>query len=98
MIGVLQALEQRRKGLQERSDAQRLLIAETGAALAARGRIVDRAVAVARGAAARPLVFGSIVALVVALGPRRILGWAARAAAVYGLARQVAAALGDTPH
>jgi hypothetical protein len=97
MIGVLHELEQRRMALQECSSAQRILIAESTAALAARGMVLDRAVAVARGIAARPLVFGSIVALAVVVGPRRILGWAARAAAFYGLTRRLAAALRDHP-
>jgi hypothetical protein len=95
MIGVLHVLEQRRMALQERSSAQRILIAESTAALAARGMVLDRAVAVARGIAARPLVIGSIVALAVVVGPRRILGWTARATAFYGLTRQLAAALRD---
>jgi uncharacterized coiled-coil protein SlyX len=95
MIGVLHELEQRRMALQERSSAQRALIAESTAALAARGRVLDRAVAVARAIAARPLVIGSIVALAVVVGPRRILGWAARATAFYGLTRQFAATLRD---
>jgi hypothetical protein len=95
MIGVLHVLEQRRMALQERSSAQRALIAETTVALAARGMVLDRAVAVARGIAARPLVIGSIVALAVVFGPRRILGWTARATAFYGLTRQLAAALRD---
>lgn len=94
MIGVLHALEQRRRALQGRSEAQRILIADSTAALAGRVMVLDRAVAVARGIAARPLVVGSIVALVVAVGPRRILAWAARAAAFYGLTRRVATALG----
>ena len=82
--------------LQERSSAQRALIAESTAALAARGRVLDRAVAVARSIAARPLVIGSIVvALALVVGPRRILGWATRVTAIYGLTRQLAAALRD---
>jgi hypothetical protein len=97
MIGVLQVLEQRRMALQERSSAQRILIAESTAALAARGMVLDRAVAVARGIAARPLIFGSIVALAAVVGPRRILGWVARGAAFYGLTRRLAAALRDHP-
>jgi len=97
MIGVLHVLVQRRIALQERSSAQRALIAESTAALAARGRVLDRAVAVARGIAARPLVIGSIIALAVVVGPRRILGWTARATAFYGLTRQLAAALRDHP-
>ena len=97
MIGVLHELEQRRMALQERSSAQRLLIAESTAALAARGMVLDRAVAVARGIAARPLVFGSIVALAAVVGPRKVLGWAARAAAFYGLTRQLASTLRDHP-
>ena len=97
MIGVLHELEQRRMALRERSSAQRILIAETAAALAARGMVLDRAVAVARGIAARPLVFSSIVALAVVVGPRKILGWAARGAAFYGLTRRLAVALRDHP-
>ena len=97
MIGVLHVLVQRRIALQERSSAQRALIAESTAALAARGRVLDRAVAVARGIAARPLVIGSIIALAVVVGPRRILGWTARATAFYGQTRQLAAALRDHP-
>lgn len=95
MIGVLHVLEQRRMALQERSSAQRVLIAESTAALAARGRVLDRLVAVARGIAVRPLLLGSIVALAVAVGPLRILGWAARATPFYGLTRRLAAALRD---
>ena len=97
MIGVLQVLEQRRMALQVRSSAQRILIAESTAALAAKGMVLDRAIAVARGIAARPLVIGSLVALAVVVGPRRILGWMARATAFYGLTRQLAAALRDDP-
>lgn len=83
--------------LQELSTAQRDRIAESSAALAARGVVLDRAVAVARGIAARPLVFGSAIALAFLVGPRRILGWAARAAAVYGLTRRLAAVLRGDP-
>ena len=97
MIGVLHELERRRMALQECSSAQRSLIAESTAVLAARGMVLDRAVALARGIAARPLVFGSIAALAVVIGPRKVLGWAARAAAIYGLTRQLATALRGQP-
>lgn len=97
MIGVLHELEQRRMALRGSSTAQRTRIAESSAALAARGVVLDRAVAVARGIAARPLVFGSVVALAVVVGPRKVLGWGARAAAVYGLTRRLAAALRERP-
>ena len=97
MIGVSHGLEQRRMALQERSSAQRALIAESTAALAARGRVLDRMVAVARGIAAWPFVVGSIVALAVVVGPLRILGWAARATPFYGLTRRLAATLRDHP-
>lgn len=83
--------------LQVRSSAQRILIAESTAALAPKGMVLDRAVAAVRGIAARPLVFGSIVVLAVVVGPRKVLGWAARAAAFYGLTRRIAAALRDHP-
>jgi len=97
MIGVLHVLEQRRMALQEHSNAQRALIAESTAALAARGMVLDRAVAVARGIAARPLVIGSIVVLAVVVGPRMVLGWAARAAAFYDLTRRLGAVLRADP-
>jgi len=97
MIGVAHVMEQRRIALQERSSAQRALIAESTAVLAARGMVLDRMVAVARGIAVRPLVLGSIVALVLVVGPLRILGWAARATPFYGLTRRLAAALRDRP-
>jgi hypothetical protein len=97
MIDMLPVLEQRRMALQERSSVQRILIAEATAALAARGAVLDRAVAVARGIAARPLVVGSVVALALAIGPRRFLAWAARAVGFYGLTRQLAAALRNLP-
>jgi len=97
MIGVVHVLEQRRLALQERSRVQRALIADSTAALAARCMLLDRAVAVARGIAARPLIVGSIVAVAAIVGPRRILGWATRAAAFYGLMRRLAAALRDHP-
>lgn len=95
MIGLLHELAQRRTALQEHSAAQRAVIAQSSAALAARGAVVDRAVAVARGLAARPLLLGSLVALAYVVGPRKVLGWAARAAALYGLTRRLAAALRD---
>lgn len=97
MIGLLHELEQRRKALQERSGAQRALVAEMTVALAARGRVLDRAVAVVRGIAARPLVVASMVALAAVVGPRRLLAWAGRAAAFYGLTRRLAGALRAPP-
>jgi hypothetical protein len=97
MIGLLHEVEQRRIALQERSSAQRALIAESTAALASRGMLLDRAVAVARGIAARPLILGSIVAVAAIFGPRRILGLASSAAAFYGLTRRLGAVLRDHP-
>jgi len=97
MIGVLHVLEQRRIALQERSNAQRAQIVESTAALAAGGMVLDRAVAVARGIAVRPLVVGSIIVLAVVVGPRKVLGWVARAAAFYDLTRRLGAVLRDDP-
>ena len=93
MIGVLHELRHRKLALQEDSAAQRDLIAQSASVLAARGVILDRAVAVARGAVTRPLVLGSLFALALAVGPRRILGWTARVATLFGLARQLTTAL-----
>lgn len=97
MIDLLPVLEQRRVALQQRSRAQRILIADATAMLAARAVVLDRAVAVARSIAVRPLVVGAVAALALAIGPRRFLAWAARAVAFYGLTRQLAAALRSLP-
>ena len=97
MIGVLHELRRRRLALQEVSAAQRDLIAQSASVIAARGVVLDRAVAVARGAVTRPLVLGSMLALALVVGPRRVLGWAGRAATLFGLARQLATALRVIP-
>jgi hypothetical protein len=97
MIDLLPVLEQRRMALQERSNTQRNLIAEATAALAAKGVVLDRAIALARGIAMRPVVVGSVAALALAIGPRRLLAWAGRIVGFYGLTRQIAAALRSLP-
>jgi hypothetical protein len=97
MIDLLPVLEQRRIALQERSSAQRIRIVEATAALAAKGVVLDRAIALARGIAVRPVVVGSVAALALAIGPRRLLAWAGRIVGFYGLTRQIAAALRSLP-
>jgi hypothetical protein len=97
MIDFVHELEQRRMALQERSSMQRILIAQSCTAIAARTAVVDRAFAVARGIAARPLFLGSLAAAALIIGPRKVLGWAARAATTYSAARQLAGLLRDRP-
>jgi hypothetical protein len=91
MIGVLHELEQRRMALQERSGMKRILIAQSCMAIAARGAILDWVYAVARGTGVWPLALGCLGAVALIIGPRKVLGWAARAAAFYGVARRLAA-------
>lgn len=95
MIGVLHELEQRRMALQERSSMKRILIAQSCMAIAARGAVLDRAYAVVRGTGVWPLVLGCLGAVAVVIGPRKLLGWTARAAAIYGVARRLAAVVRD---
>lgn len=95
MIGVLHELEQRRMALQERSSMKRILIAQSCMAIAARGAVLDRAYAVVRGTGVWPLVLGCLGAVAVVIGPRKVLGWTARAAAIYGVARRLAAVVRD---
>jgi hypothetical protein len=89
MIGVLHELEQRRMAVQKRSSMKRLLVAQSCMAIAARGAILDRAYAVARSTGAWPLVLGCLGAVALIVGPRKVLGWAARAAALYGVTRRI---------
>ena len=93
MMGVLRQARERRMALQEKSGARRALVAQSAVAIASRVAILDRAVAFARSAAARPLVIGSLVAVVVLVGPRRIFRWAMRGVLAYGTARRLAAAI-----
>ena len=93
MIGVLHELEQRRVALQERSSMKRILIAQSCMAIAARGAVLDRAYAVVRGTGVWPLVLGCLGGAALIMGPRKVLGWAARAAAFYGVTRRIASAV-----
>ena len=97
MIGVLHELRRRRLALQEVSAAQRDLVAQSASVLAAKCVVLDRAVAVARSAVMRPLVLGSVLALALVVGPRKVLGWVTRGAALVGLARRLTAALRAVP-
>ena len=93
MIGVLRQIRQRRLALQAESGAQRALIAQSAVAIAARGAVLDRAVALVQADATRPLVIGSALVLALLVGPRRVFRWAMRGVLVYGLARRLAAAI-----
>ena len=97
MIGILHELEQRRLALRERSTMKRILIAQSCSAIAERGAVLDRVVAVARGITTWRLALGSVAVVAAIIGPRGMLRWAARAAAIYGLTRRLAAAVRNHP-
>ncbi len=80
--------------LQGRCTAQRMQTAQLAAALLEKGVIFDRAVTLGRSVAVQPVVLGTAAVLTLVLGPRRLLNWAVRGTAVYGLARRIFAALG----
>lgn len=92
MIDHLHELRERRASLQRRSAAERMRVAEYAAELAEKGAIVDRAVSVARGVPLQPVLLG-VAAVVVFVGPGRLLGWAMRGVALVGMARRTAALL-----
>ena len=97
MMRELRALEVRKAALQSLTAAQRNVIARDLSALADRLTVVDRVVGIARALAARPLVLGSIAALLLAIGRLGLFGRVTRIAAYLGLARRLAVALaGDT--
>jgi hypothetical protein len=95
MIDLLRELERRRMALQGRCTAQRMEATLHAEALLAKGAVFDRAVVLARGVSARPLILGAAAVLTVAFGPRRLLNWALRGTAAYGVTRRVFAALGQ---
>lgn len=94
MIDLLNELERRRMALQGRCTAQRMRTAQLAAALLEKGVIFDRAVTLGRSVAVQPVVLGTAAVLTLVVGPRRLLNWAVRGTAVYGLARRIFAALG----
>ena len=95
MIDLLRELERRRMALQGRCTAQRMKATLHAEALLAKGAGFERAVVLARSVAVRPFVLSAAVVLTVAFGPRRLLNWAVRGVAAYGLTRRVFAALGQ---
>jgi hypothetical protein len=94
MIHLLNELERRRMALQARCTAQRMQTARLAAAILEKGVIFDRAVTLGRSVAVQPVVLGAAAVLTLALGPRRLLNWAVRGTAIYGLTRRIFAALG----
>jgi hypothetical protein len=94
MIDLLNELERRRLALQGRCTAQRMQTAQLAAALLQKGVIFDRAVTLGRSVAVQPVVLGTAAVLTLVVGPRRLLNWAVRGAAAYGLTRRIVVALG----
>jgi len=82
MIGRLRELDLRRMLLVERSGAERAALGTAAAPLVRRLAAVDRVVASVR---AHPVLAAAAVGAVALLGPRRLLAWVARAAALYSL-------------
>ena len=96
MIDHLNELRDRRLSLQRRSTAQRMRMAGYATELAEKGAVVDRAVSVARGVPLQPVLLG-VAAVVLFVGPGRVLGWAMRGVALIGMARRTAALLRSFP-
>lgn len=94
MIDLLNGLERRRLALQSRCDMQRAQITQRAAALVQRGVVFERAVVLGRSISTRPVILGAIAALTVAFGPRKLLSWAVRGSAIYGLIRRVLSVVG----
>ena len=92
MIDHLNELRDRRLSLQRRSTVERMRVTECARELAEKGAIVDRAVSVARGVPLQPILLG-VAAVVLLVGPGRLLGWATRGVALVGMARRTAALL-----
>jgi hypothetical protein len=86
---VLTDLVERREALVRRSEAQRELISEAASAAARKLLIVDVASAWVQRIGWRPAILGGALLASLALGPRKALGWAARAGAIYSAIRQV---------
>jgi len=80
--------------LQGRCAAQRMQTTQLAASLLEKGVVFDRAVTLGRSVAVQPIVLGTAAVLTLVVGPRRLLNWAMRGAAVYGLTRRIFAALG----
>jgi hypothetical protein len=86
LIARLRDVGQRRRLLVVRSNAQREALAEAAAPVVRRLRAVDRALSALR---AHPLLAGSALGALTFAGRRRLVGWAARAAAAYALLRRI---------
>ena len=81
--------------LQGRCAAQRMHTAQLAGTLVEKGVIFDRAVTLGRSVAVQPVVLGTAAVLTLVVGPRRLMNWAVRGTALYGLTRRVFAALGQ---
>jgi hypothetical protein len=79
-------LAQRRQALVERSAHYRARIAADLEPLARKIAAADRAVATLR---AHPVIAAAAAGAVAFMGPRRLLGWAARVLPLYSLLRRI---------
>jgi hypothetical protein len=93
MNAALDDVLRRRAALVARSEGLRRGLAEQSLVLVRPLSWADRARAVGRWCAQRPLLFGAVVTLATVLRPRRALTWATRAWAGWRLLQRVLPAL-----
>ena len=86
MSGPLERLRQRRERLVAASASQRAALVARLEPLARRLGAADRAVNAVR---AHPVMAGVALSALALLGPRALLGWAARLVPVYSLLRRL---------
>ncbi len=84
-----QRLAQRRVALLAHSAAQRDALSQQVSQIEQRLASVDRTINVVRRYAAQPLLLAGGVALLVMIGPRRLLSWAGRSAVLLSAGRRM---------
>ena len=85
-MGRLRRLAQRRQALVERSADCRARIGADLEPLARKIAVADRAFAALR---AHPMIASAAAGAIAFMGPRRLLGWAARVVPLYALLRRI---------
>jgi len=82
-------LQQRRRELLLRSEAQRRSLAQTTAELETRLHGIDHVIGMARRFVAQPALIAGGLAAIVMIGPKRLLGWAGRAVVLFSTGRRL---------
>jgi hypothetical protein len=82
-------LANRREALLAKSDAQREILAQTTREIEMRLHGVDHVISMARRFVARPLLLAGGLAVIMMLGPRRLLSWAGRAVVLLSTGRRL---------